>query len=321
MNSNQKIRLVNIIATIPALTISMIPLSSLGISLESELYGKINISYVHVDSNAHDWISNASRIGIKGDYDLTEDLEFVYQLEQEVDVAHGGKDQNTLFGMRNSFIGLKGSFGKVYWGAFDSPFKRSQGKIDVFNDQIGDIKTLFSGEIRSTDSFMYDSPEFLSGFTVQTMYVPSDNNFDSGKSVALLYNQNEFTAAVSIDADMRKNNQGVNSTKVYDAVRGAVQYSLGNLKIGALYQQSEQQNKIGAKKENGYVLSASYKHDDLTFLAQYGESDILGPDRKNTQLGVDFNLTKKSKVYLYWFDFETATGSEDMISLGTEIKF
>lgn len=294
---------------------------ALGLTLETDVYGEANISRDFVDVGDDDWQSYYSRLGIKGNYKFTEDLSVIYQLEQQVDLAHGNTNTKTLFSTRNSFIGVQGKFGKLFWGAHDSPFKKSQGKVNLFNDQAGDMKSLLVGEVRALDSFFYHSPVFGESFSIQTMYVPSDSNFDSSSSLAVFYNDNNITAALAFDSDMRKNNKTAAKTKVYDSMRSTIQYTLNNWKIGAIYQQSEQQNKIGAKKENGYLASLSYKLKDWKFLAEHGKSDIINLDAKSNQLGVEYFFDKKKKVYVYWWDIEAGSKINTIISLGVEAKF
>jgi len=293
-------------------------------TLEMTPYGEINISRNWIDSNGSSdsyWISNVSKLGFKGSYAIDDSLSVIYQLEQEVDYVHGGTDADTLFGMRNSFIGLEGDFGKVFWGIHDTPLKKAQGKVDVFNDQAGDIKTLLVGEIRSTDSFMYNSPVFAENYSVQTMYAPADSNFDAGYSAALSYQNGDLSAALAMDSGMRKNNKSVLSTKVYDSARLAVQYAIGSWKLGAIIQQSERQNAVGADKETGYVMSAIYKFNDWAFLMQTGRSDIIAEGGKADSLGVDYFFNKKTKTYLYWSNLGDDLGDYDIVSLGFEFKF
>lgn len=291
------------------------------VTFDSELYGKLNISRDYVETGDDGWVSNVSKLGIKGNYGISDSLSLIYQLEQEVDVAHGGKDVDTLFSTRNSFMGIKGSFGKIFWGAHDTPFKKAQGKVDLFNDQVGDIKSLLVGEVRAADSFGYHSPAFADGFSVQAMFVPSDSNFDASKSLALMYNKGDLKAAIGIDADMRKNNKTVTKTKVYDSVRGSIQYTPGKWKFGAIYQNSERQNQIGASSESGFILSTSYKHGSMNFMVQHGRSDIIAVDADSTLLGAQYHFNKKAKVYLYWWDFESGINVKEVVSIGAELKF
>lgn len=89
-------------------------------------------------------ISNASRFGIKGGAQLDGDLEVIYQLEWEVDVADLGGDDNIK--ARNQFIGLKGNFGEFTVGRRDTALKLVQSGFDPFSNYAADMKHIFAGK-------------------------------------------------------------------------------------------------------------------------------------------------------------------------------
>src|SRR3546814_11626069 len=67
------------------------------------------------------------------------------------------------FSERNIFVGLKGGFGAVQFGKYDTPVKNAGAKTDLFNDQsIGDIGSLLVGETRQNNMFQYASPKMRS---------------------------------------------------------------------------------------------------------------------------------------------------------------
>ena len=296
---------------------SSLSTSTFAREIEADFYGELNLSYDFNDPAQDDWTSYVSRLGLKGKYELSESLAIVYQVEQEVDVAHGGTERDSLLSTRNSFVGISTQVGKFIFGAYDTPFKKAQGKVDLFNDQAGDIKALFAGEVRAKDSWAFHSKEF-DGWAVQAMFVPGDNDFGSSKSLAVTYSNGDLNLGFAIDADMRKNDRAVARTSVYDSYRGDVQYKIGNWNLGLLLQSSKLMG--AADSESGYVASVSYKMGDITAMAQHGNSDIVGADVTSTNLGVHYNFDKKSKVYLYYWDYDRG-GNSDVLSLGVEVKF
>ncbi len=285
--------------------------------IEADFYGELNVSYDFNDPSDDDWTSYVSRLGLKGKYAFSESLAIVYQVEQEVDVAHGGTNRDSLLSTRNSFVGLSTQIGKFIFGAHDTPFKRALGKVDLFNDQAGDVKNLVVGEVRAKDSWAFHS-EKLNGWAVQAMLIPGDNDFGSSKSLAVTYSSNNLSLGFSVDADMRKNDRSVAKTKVYDSYRGNVHYKIGRWKLGFLLQSSELLDATEA--ETGYLASVSYKIGDITAMVQHGQSDIVAADLASTNVGLHYNFDKKSKVYLYYWDYDRGDHS-DVLSLGIEIKF
>lgn len=96
------------------------------------LYGKVNVSVDSYDNGKDDKIevnSNASRLGIKGEEKLTDQLSAVYQAEWEIDVD-GGDD---VFKKRNIFAGLKwAEIGTLRAGIIDTPLKMQQAVIVMY---------------------------------------------------------------------------------------------------------------------------------------------------------------------------------------------
>ncbi|OGA26359.1 MAG: hypothetical protein A2W81_02930, partial [Betaproteobacteria bacterium RIFCSPLOWO2_12_61_14] len=105
-------------------------------------YGRVNIDFESVKNDkvsavttaksANRVQSNASRFGLKGSEGLGDDLAAIWQLEVQVDPANGG---GTPFnGTRNSNVGLKGGFGTVFVGTWDTPYKLAHNKLELFDN-------------------------------------------------------------------------------------------------------------------------------------------------------------------------------------------
>jgi predicted porin len=140
-----------------------------------------------------------SNLGFRGGVDLTDDLQAVWQIESGIPVD-GGVVANTL-ASRNTSIGLKGSWGTLFYGSWDTPFKwltsttvnpiRS-GFISDYNAVLGSpgfniaSVTTQAGragagadaawERRVGNSLQYWTPN-LSGFSARLQY-----SFDEGKT-------------------------------------------------------------------------------------------------------------------------------------------
>ena len=99
-----------------------------------EFYGKVNVSIQNTqeegDGSISELVSNASRLGVKGKIELNHGLEGIYKLEYETQVDDGDKDGQT-FTQRNIYAGIKGGFGQIIAGKFDTPLKNAQKKIDL----------------------------------------------------------------------------------------------------------------------------------------------------------------------------------------------
>lgn len=290
------------------------------------LYGKANVSleWVEEGEESHTALeSNASRLGFKGSEKINDYVEAIYQLEYE---AHFD-DGSTTFGQRNIFAGLKGGFGQIIGGRFDTPLKMAQHKVDVFNDLRGDIKNFISpNEIRSQNTVMYSTPS-LGGFVAHAAYISSENEeVDDGKSFSLTYSTDSLYLALAFDQDVRTENA--------EALRAVAQYSVSGWQFGLLLEQSEDE---GADKEDAWLASVLYNlNADWAVKAQFAQSDIPFTYATNVQtdsseslsLGVDYKLSKNFVVYGFYTDISAEDEGiaenvvdNSYVGLGVDFRF
>lgn len=280
-----------------------------------EFYGKVNVSIQNTqegDSSISEVVSNASRLGVKGKIDLKHGIQAVYQAEYEMYIDDGDNSGKT-FKQRNTFGGFKGDFGQLIIGNFDSPMKKAQKKIDLFNDLEGDIKSAITdSDNRTKNTVQYNTPK-VAGFVATVAHIASENEaVNDGTSSSLTFSNDGLYAAVAYDTDVNLDT---------DVLRLVAQYSIAGLTLGGLW---EQDNRAGDSNDNeGWVYSAAYKIDsDITLKAQYGESDIVKDDAKTYSLGADYKLAKAVKVYAFVTDEEFGdNSSNEYYGVGTELKF
>ncbi|MGK0248016.1 MAG: putative porin [Oleispira sp.] len=279
-----------------------------------EFYGKINVSLQNTqegDSSISELVSNASRLGVKGKIDLKHGLQGVYKAEYETQIDDGDKGGQT-FAQRNVYAGVKGGFGQVIVGMFDTPLKKAQNKIDLFNDLEGDIKsTISKSDNREANSVQYNTPS-LSGLVATVAHIASElETVNDGTSSSLTYSRNAFYAAVAYDTDVEAND--------IDVTRLVGQYSIAGITLGGLWE-TQQQN---GDNKDGWVYSAAYKlMSDVKLKAQYGESDIVKNDAKTYSLGVDYTLAEGAKAYAFATDEEFGDdSSNEYYGIGLEYKF
>ncbi len=279
-----------------------------------EFYGKINVSVQNTqegDSSISEVVSNASRLGVKGKIDLKHDLQGVYKAEYETQVDDGDKGGQT-FSQRNIFAGIKGSFGQVIVGNFDTPLKKAQKKIDLFSDLEGDIKSIITNsENRTSDMVQYNTPK-IAGLKATIAHIASeDETVNDGTSSSLTYSRKKVYAAIAYDTDVEAD--GI------DVTRLVAQYSFAGITLGGLW---ETQQQAGQNKD-GWVYSAAYKlTSDVKLKAQYGESDMVKDNAETYSLGVDYKLAKGAKVYAFATDENyEETESKEYYGVGLEYKF
>ena len=284
-----------------------------------DFYGKLNINLQASDENGESvnkLKSNASRVGVKGKYklDTDYDLTAIYKLEWQVNVDDDSKDSLTA---RNQWVGLKGGFGEVTLGRSDTTLKVSQGKFDLFNDYEGDLKHLFIGENRVTDSLTYKSPSFNNVKFLASYILSEDSDLDDPFSVAVQFGdgklkKTDFFLSLAHDQNM----QG--KSAIYDTTRLVGMYQLGDVRLGAILTESEiseaDDTALVGKSENGYAVNVAYKMGKVLAKVQYQE--FAGADAIN--IGADYKLGKNTKVFAWYTDREGLSFNEQTIKKATE---
>ncbi|MDF2444896.1 MAG: outer rane porin [Moraxellaceae bacterium] len=221
------------------------------------VYGLMNLSIDRVDLESVpveqvEVNSNSSRLGVKGEEALGNGLSAVYKAEWEVagDVA-GATD---LTG-RDRFLGLKSdTVGTLKLGAFDTPFKTSQGTVDQFNDMTyADMGNFLSGENRLDNMIAYESPKIADVLVINAAVQSGEEvgaDDDDAASVSVVFTSGDLYFAAAMDNDVRDSTfQGVMDAALgtsgsgerfaRDALRLTGAFTLGDLQLGALLQTSE----------------------------------------------------------------------------------
>ncbi len=284
--------------------------------IDGQVYGKVNLTLQSsdegTDSRVAELVSNASRLGFKGETNLNDDLSVIYQLEYEASIDDGDNKGKT-FTQRNSFAGLKGSFGKVIAGIHDTPTKLAQDNVDLFNDYEGDIKNVFTGENRAKNTIIYMTPE-MNGLSADVAMIASeDENEDDAYSLAVKFKQDNIYAALAYDLDL----EGEETSNL----RLVTKFSIEDLTLGLMWNKFE--NDVTNLDEDGFMVSAAYKMGSNTFKVQHAESDIKAEGGTQTSLGMDHKLAKNTKVFGFYTmqDEGVADSDEDWLALGIEHKF
>lgn len=318
------------------------------------LYGRLNLSVDAVDLESTDeeevqLNSNSSRIGVKGEEALGNGYSAIYKIEWEVagDVA----GTNDLSG-RDRFVGLKGDWGTVKLGAYDSPLRTSQGAVDVFNDMTyTDMEVFISGENRLNNVIGYESPKIADVLTIQLAVQSGEDNGgafpsdDDGQSLSLIFQSGGLYLAAAMDNDIADGTSfgildslvgplpaGVEDLFARDAIRLTGVYTMDALQLGVMLQTSEfQRNDIfGDMDEESVLLSAAYTSGKNVYKGQLTMTtyDFGGGELEATTLalGLDHQMSQMTKVFVQAaFAQVELTGSDDadntVVSVGMETRF
>ena len=307
-----KLKILSLLLLVPVLYLQ---------SEEPTVYGKLWISVESQDTASGtevDMVSNASRLGIKGSMDFGEGIEAIYQAEYEVDPVDGTADESKdrTFKQRNSFVGLKGSMGTIFLGKHDTATKKSQKKIDLFNDLAGDIKNILQGENRMSDLVGYTTPK-INGFSATFNAIKGteglgDDSIGDSTSTSFSYDSENFYIALAFDSEL----------KGYDSTRLTLQIPFNRSQLGIMFQDSEKLST--GVEEDGYVISFSQKVGDKgTLKFQQAESDMKLDSGKQFSFGYDYKLSNKAKAFFFYTDLsgDITSKEKEITGIGFEYKF
>lgn len=276
-------------------------------------YGKINVSLEEVDSkntNETEFQNNASRIGVKGSYDLSSSLKLSFQIEEETDPTDLRADGDKVFKERNTFIAISGDFGKLYTGTHDTAFKQSQLKIDLFNDTRADIKYILRGENRMNSFVGYVSPDLIDGLNISINSISQSTG--NGESSAFNYSKNDIKASFAIEQNI----------KGYDGKRFSVMLPLGEIDLGLIYQSSRKLSS--GKSFSGHVVSMKRKISDKgSIYIQNAKSDMRVVSGKQNSIGYSHKINSSTKIFAHYSSLRKQDSNDNItfISTGLEYKF
>ncbi len=288
--------------------------------------------------------SNSSRFGLKGDEDFGGGLKGIWQVESGVFSATDGSGG---FGspLRNTFVGFAGSWGTAKFGRHDTPMKDMGRMVDLFNEQIGDARTVVgnnngtvngvntgqSFDNRISNMVRYESPN-MGGVKANLSYgmpecnttasVANSNCSGNGTRTTsgdVLWSGGPVTAGLGYEKD---NTGGVTNTPKIMRLIG--KYSMADLTFNALYEkQKDITGNLPAGKSGddrtAWSVGAGYKIANNMLKFQYSKANksdqaatVAGSNDNSGKvwaLGVDHSLSKSTLVYFAYAKAENGQGT------------
>lgn len=281
------------------------------------IYGRAHVSADYLDDGAKyskgNLSSNSSRLGFKGSHEINPDLTAFFQIEQQINFATGSNDGDSAdFSTRDTFVGLRGNFGAIQMGRFDSPFKTARGPANLFGDQLGDMRNLTRvGNARFDERYdntlQYTSPTY-NGFNLKLAYsvyegqsaLEKDGSSNAG-SVSLNYANGPFAAALAYEQVGEDHSRGKRN-----GVRLAGSYKvLDDLKLVGFYQTIDYKGSTNSAvrkqlSSDTYGLGGEYmvgKNTALKAMWMTRDADASGYGADMWVVGVEHKLDKAVRVY------------------------
>lgn len=298
-----------------------------------EVYGKANVAVgmtdpgpstsngVESDLDSIEMTTNNSNVGIRGEEDLGNGLSGFFQVETGFAFDTGIWSDSG----RNSFVGLKGDWGKVILGNHDTPYKLSTARMDPFSDTQGDYNALMgvlpsvsgsnvstiSNDVRASNAIAYMSPS-MGGLTLMGAYGVNDHA-DSGDddvdysafSLAATYAMGPwfFGGGYQLITDSGVTNAD-GAREDASAWRLGAGFTIAEMTtINVAYEALDAGEDAGGLSWDrpGYYASIEHKMGSHTLAASYNAADELSdrPDSGATQfvIGGYHALSKATQMY------------------------
>ena len=291
---------------------ALLPLPAL--AADAVIYGRMHLSADYLDARSADEgatiSSNSSRLGFRGDHALSGDLSAIWQVEIEVSADEG----SALSADRNTFGGLRGHWGELRAGRFDTPFKLLHNRTSLFADQVGDGRNILRADVAYNDpasadpnwwnerlrnSLAWTSP------TWQHLTLKAHYSSNQSTSTATASEQASWSGSLEWEQDglwlalAHEDSAKVVATapglSKRRASRAAMAWQLGDTRVTGLYQLADSPRVAAWGAGASQRLTPS-----LTLKAHYYALDARGADEdaELMALGFDYTVAKPLMLYL-----------------------
>ncbi|HET7131063.1 MAG TPA: porin [Gammaproteobacteria bacterium] len=270
------------------------------------LYGRlhVHVESVHASGGGKPEVvrrtrvtDQASLLGVRGGEKLSRDLHVFYQLETGFDPQGGGGS----FATRNSGVGLRGSWGSVLVGRWDSPYKTANIAVDKFHDvTIAGIKSANEDrgnfDNRLQNVVQYWSPSFA-GFSVRGAVTSNETRTNSLDpriwAASLAYRKGPYYAFYAHEE--HRDQKASLPKETGDSVGGKLRF--GPVELGGVLQRYE---KTNLEDKHSYLVSVDYHLGKSELIYQYQNAQGGGapggeePDCDVNSVAYQYNFSKRT---------------------------
>jgi predicted porin len=293
-------------------------LAPMAAQADVSVYGKLNMGLSVADSGGTGdtasfmgITSHDSRLGVKGSEDLGNGMSAFFKMETEIDMDNAAG--NATF-KRDKYLGIKGGFGEIKMGQFNTAYKNTYGKMDIFADSIGDVTgTGTHGELDDRFENMLGYKGTFGPITVDVNmdFAETDTSGeDDGLAVGLTYK----AGSIMVTAGMvNHDSDQFAGTTADEGTRIGFQMKMGSSKLNVL-----QENVTKNAANSDYSVTTLQYGMDMgknMFGVSYTMTgrDGTAADSTQTTIGVHHKLSKKTKVAVA---YTTISNDENSTTLG-----
>ncbi|GLR11625.1 membrane protein [Chitinimonas prasina] len=257
----------------------------------------------------------SSRLGFRGEEGLGDGLSAIWQIESGVspdDSANSGS-----FASRNSFVGLKGEFGTVLMGNYDTPFKSLDKNVGLLWNQGDSVEQITHGKAselnfhtRQKNVIQYHSPKF-SGVQIKLAYGPDEAKGSYTAPAEVGSNRQVYSMSAEYDGgkwnvgaayDVKQDQEA--KGKDWHASKLIAGAKFGDFTLGAAISQLD--NDAGRKVDT-LTVNGAYKVGPMTYKASIGTADESAANANDGvdlfAIEVNYAISKMTSFYGYYAQF------------------
>lgn len=272
-----------------------------------ELYGRVHLELESVEAKSgagNDALprrtrvtDQASLLGVRGAEQLDRDLQAWFQLETGFDPQGGGGS----FAQRNSGVGLRGNWGSLMMGRWDSPFKTATIATDQFGDvTIAGIKSANQDrgnfDSRLENVVQYWSPRFA-GFQVRGAVTSNEERTATlnPRTTAASLTWRRGPAYLFYAYEQHDDVSAALRRERGNAVGGS--YHLGPVEVTGTYQEYD---KTNLTKKKSWLASVNYQlgRNDLIYQYQHAQDGAAEggrqPECEVNTAGYQYHFSKRT---------------------------
>lgn len=291
------------------------------------LYGVVDAAITHV-SNKNGASStelnsgnlNTSRIGLRGNEDLGNGVNAIFNLEAGTAIDVGTIGNSTAFWNRQSWMGLESkSLGTFKLGfqrpvmydllgplSHTPPFGAPAARIDGAGIS-GSTLAKFNNTIGTTryaNSLKYSTPDF-SGFKLHafTAFGEVEGSAKAGRTlnIGAGYKNKNLTFGISYLMTECKGSEGCTVLQERDKVWGlGAGYSFDKLRVTGIYTRQKNARNVRGQDADTYSVAVMYPINNFNFALGYQQlNDKTALDQDVTQINFSgvYNLSKRTALY------------------------
>jgi predicted porin len=331
--------------SIVALAVSSAALASISAYAAEDttvgFFGNIQYTYVTMDpkessqASTHDFEDNGLSFGFKGESKVDDANTAYFKVKYK---ANETRKTAVDLNMDEAYIGVKGDFGNVKVGSYDSIYNDAiQDVIDQF-EYIGFTKNTTSAEGKT---IAYFTPT-IAGFQLQLSAGLGEKTADDNTYVTTTKTDTAYTGVVKYSNDLVTVALGSDGLENKDTANQELGSTIGltatvtpieNLALSAKYEKTSDKNSSNAgQKVYGLAARYGYGMGDVygTYQKVKYDADQANGDDSFNQYGVGVTYSINSSMYVYAEVAKTDTspstnkGSQletDVTALGVTYNF